>query len=482
MKFVLPALLLCLAALLGSPAWVQASSGGLLVSEAGDDGTRIITNETNESADLDDARAIVKTIWTTARAAPALADEAKNQPTDQEIDASDMAGLRTLAFRAGTASIAAVETARANPRIGKATGGALETSITQLNQALEAVSAEDVEAHQAGLEETSEAIELADAEIARLTDNEPRQKALGIIMSNAKSAQSTITQIGDFVFSGNDGSASSIDAGNATLGAGEANVSGGSIIDKIRGVFTLGNTILFLVLIGWASTAYWGFANRSRYLGAQKRLEKSRGEVRDAQLKLTHKDQEVERLEDQKRAADARAQEGSAAVLAAKASKATEDEGAHLRRRAPVPPPPPRSKVPDLKREIDAYLSSGGRLKQGDYRAILANYGTLHGLALTEDRTASLQDDESTQLRHVTGVVLAETGEVAIVPSAYFVSKFSMQFTSELQLSAETKAFFDISPGIPKKLSVDSVGSARMLDHGSVTDIRKGSLSGFELS
>lgn len=494
MKFALPALLLALTALFGSPAWATGTlpADGQAVEAGEGDGSRISTSDQIESADLDDARSRVTTIWGMAQRAPKFSSVGIEAPTTQQLVSMELEGLKESAFLAAQASIDAARMAASEMTVqrdgeavkitGDGTKNAIQASAGFLEQALDGLRSGETEGFDTLAQGSAEEIGNAKDGIAQLDQAQQAGRVAGLteLLSHAEIALSVVSETRRFIANPTLAAARP-DPGNDGAAIGTEQ-SGGSIVDQIRSVFTLGNIILFLVLIGWAVTAYWGFANRSRYLATQDQLAKSKREVSDAKLELTTKDQEVERLERQKRAANAQAEE-RAAALTTQAKQTLRDEDAHLQRRAPTPPPPPpRSKLPDLKREIDVYLSSGGRLKQGDYRAILTSFGSIHGLAPSQDGTASLQDDESTRQRHVTAIVVDDTGEVAIVPSAYFVSKFSMQFTSELQLSSETKTFFEIGSGIPQKLCVDSIGSASMIDRSTITNIRKGSLSGFELA
>ena len=149
---------------------------------------------------------------------------------------------------------------------------------------------------------------------------------------------------------------------------------------------------------------------------------------------------------------------------------------------APIPPPAPRplptAVLGDLARQLTD-LAADPATKTSDHERLVGGYGELQGVDFDSDTGVFRLSESRTQFSRVVALVLQGGVDVALVPSARFVTDFAQTFKETLEAGADIQALYDCHVDGSARLVVGPLATGKLGPDGVIRDVVTGRLAGF---
>lgn len=423
--------------------------------------------------DLESARQRLNGIVAQARKISTLEPASPPVPSDDQIGAMSLGEIADAARSIAMAAVEAIKTSSESAG-GKDANGTAD-SLDQVYVALlDATTRGDDPGDSALRDRIEEIVDQADAAIDETTRQD--KESLKQLTANASVAAEVVSEVNALLASIGARQDESVPVSGVSTEEPTLAPGGSSLLETLLGWLPIGLLTLLALTVGGYSLYLRG-QNRSlidENTQLRAKVANLSRDVDNEKLKVSQVQEQVKEARAEASSERERTMRLAEEQSALKATSRAPDEP----RRA-APQPKRNTQIPLLQRDLEAYLSGGGKLRASPYREILQKYGSIYGVTPGEAGMATLQDDQTDQQRHVTAVCFEDSREIAIVPSAYFISKFSMQFSRELEVSEETKAFFEIQSGSGNSLSIGKVATGTLAGEGDIRQIQKGMLRGF---
>lgn len=457
---------------LSNPGELAGAGGEIAGGESGQEIGLFDDGEVNP--DLEEARQRLTSILSRAREITTLEPATSTLPSEDEIAAMSRAEVRSTALAIANASLQAISRSREDALDIQA-----PTTATSLERIQEILDAE-LKSDDSGDEDSGAGIDRLVSEMNAAIDSSnhdaENKERLKQLVTNSIIAAEVVGDANELLDSLDSPVEDGLSAHSGIPVSPHGTASSSSSLEALLTWILFGS----LAMLALGAGGYALYLRRENGL-----LFEENDKLNSKNKKLLRKLENAELKTMQALDNLDRAQIEVASERAKTLRMAEERSARQVRSSAPEesprPPPPPKrnTQIPLLQRDLEAYLSGGGKLRASPYREILEKYGSVFGISSREAGKATLQADDADPQRHVTAIFFEGSEEIAIVPSAYFVSKFSMQFSRELELSEETKSFFEIQSGAAASLSIGKVGRGMLSKDQGITQIQKGTLSGF---